>query len=187
MMVTMNRRELFKLTAAAAAVPSLAPAQHVHGIQSAPAADPAWKPSALDEHQNQTLIELSDLIIPATDTPGAKDALVNRYIDKFLAAGPQKELERMLDGLASLDGYAIRTHGRPFTGCTKEQRIAILTALDAGKEPGIEPAHQFFQQIKSWVARVYYNTKAGYDELNKGGRIPSTLGCQHPGHHASNG
>jgi hypothetical protein len=39
---------------------------------------PSWKPFFLDEHQNETLIILSDLIIPATDTPGAKEALVNR-------------------------------------------------------------------------------------------------------------
>ena len=45
-----------------------------------------WKPVFLDEHQNETLIILSDLIIPATDTPGAKEALVNRYIDLVMAA-----------------------------------------------------------------------------------------------------
>src|SRR5262245_53303704 len=48
-----------------------------------------WKPLFLDEHQNQTLIVLSDLIIPETDTPGAKQALVNRFVDLLLAAeGP---------------------------------------------------------------------------------------------------
>ena len=45
-----------------------------------------WTPAFLDEHQNETLIALSDLIIPKTDTPGAKEALVNRFIDQVLAA-----------------------------------------------------------------------------------------------------
>ena len=45
-----------------------------------------WKPSFLDDHQNETLIVLSDLIIPATDTPGAKSALVNRFLDKLMAS-----------------------------------------------------------------------------------------------------
>src|SRR2546422_5750167 len=31
-----------------------------------------WKPKFFDEHQNKTVIVLSDLIIPETDTPGAK-------------------------------------------------------------------------------------------------------------------
>src|SRR5262245_53237876 len=49
-------------------------------------AAPGWKPRFFDEHQNETLIVLSNLIIPATETPGAKEALANRYIDLVLAA-----------------------------------------------------------------------------------------------------
>src|SRR5215472_10887291 len=40
-----------------------------------------WKPQFFDAHQNETLIALTDLIIPTTNTPGAKAALVNRYLD----------------------------------------------------------------------------------------------------------
>ena len=47
-------------------------------------ADPNWKPAFLSEDQNETLIALSDMISPATDTPGAKEALVNRYLDLVL-------------------------------------------------------------------------------------------------------
>ena len=53
-----------------------------------------WKPLFLDEHQNETLIVLSDLIIPATDTPGAKEALVNRYIDLVMAAETPEKQQR---------------------------------------------------------------------------------------------
>jgi len=36
---------------------------------------PDWKPELFDAHQNETVVVLSELIIPATDTPGAKAAL----------------------------------------------------------------------------------------------------------------
>lgn len=45
---------------------------------SAELARPDWKPVLLDQHQDDTLIALSEAVIPATDTPGAKEALVNR-------------------------------------------------------------------------------------------------------------
>ena len=35
---------------------------------------PDWKPKFFDEHENETVVVLSDLIIPATDTPGAREA-----------------------------------------------------------------------------------------------------------------
>jgi hypothetical protein len=34
----------------------------------------AWKPGLFDDHENETVIALIDLIIPATDTPGPKAA-----------------------------------------------------------------------------------------------------------------
>src|SRR4029077_19500419 len=39
--------------------------------------DPNWKPPFLNDQKNAPLIALSDVIIPATATPGAKGAMVN--------------------------------------------------------------------------------------------------------------
>ena len=41
--------------------------------------DPNWKAVFLNDHQNESLIALSEAIIPATDTPGAKEALVGGW------------------------------------------------------------------------------------------------------------
>src|ERR1700730_2823473 len=68
-----------------AQTPELTPAQS--GVDaSKDLAAPGWNPLFSDENQNETLIVRNDLMIPATDPPGAKEALVNRYIDLVLAA-----------------------------------------------------------------------------------------------------
>ena len=36
--------------------------------------------------------------------------------------------------------------------------------------------------LKGMTAEVYYATEIGFNELNKGGRVPATFGCQHPEH-----
>jgi gluconate 2-dehydrogenase gamma chain len=158
-----NRRQIFQ--AAAVAVPAAALGQQVE-----------WKPLTLDAHQNQTVIVLSDLIIPATDTPGAKDANVNRYIDLFLTDGSEADRNRFLEGLGQLDGYAVRKFGKTFIDATKDQQITILKEFSAGTAG--KPSQNFFTQAKMLTSRIYYNTAIGFRELNKGGRVPRTFACK---------
>src|SRR5690606_12227406 len=47
-----------------------------------------WTPSVLSAEQFETVSQLVELIIPATETPGAKDALVDRYVDGVLESAP---------------------------------------------------------------------------------------------------
>lgn len=166
----MNRRELILVTASVAgALPALP--------QTA-----VWKPKLFDGHQNDTVIVLTELIIPATDTPGAKAAQVNRYMDLLLADGPASERERFFDGLAFLDGYSIRQHKAPFVKLTAAQQTAVLEAFDRGGDPAVEPGHRFFRMAKQLTSSIYYATEIGFRELNKGGRVPSSYGCSHPEH-----
>jgi hypothetical protein len=161
----MNRRDLIKISASVAAAPA------------ALAQTAAWKPLLFDAHQNDTVAALADLIIPATDTPGAKAAGVNRYIDLLLNDGPVEQRNEFLAGLAYLDGQAIAKHGQPFVKCTAAQQTAILTDFDKGSGPG----SRFFRMAKMMTSRIYYSTEIGTKELNKGG-IPASYGCQHPAH-----
>src|SRR6185295_16729074 len=125
----MKRRDLLKLGASSAAAPAALAQQAARPVSIVPQA--AWTPQLFDAHQNETVIALTERIIPATDTPGAKAALLNRHLDRLLHDGPVADQQRFLEGLAWLDGYAIREHARPFVRCSEPQQIAILEALDA--------------------------------------------------------
>src|SRR5882672_10298602 len=85
-----------------------------------------WKPRFLDEHQNETLIVLSDLMIPATDTPGAKEAQVNRYIDLVLAAEKPETQRAFLNSLGYLDGESIRRFKAAFRYLPREDQDNLL-------------------------------------------------------------
>src|SRR5579863_8669367 len=88
-----------------------------------------WKPLFLDEHQNETLIILSDLIIPATDTPGAKEALVNRYIDLVMAAETPETQRAFLNSLGYLDGESIRHLKAAFRYLKRDEQDDLLHSL----------------------------------------------------------
>src|SRR5579859_7890140 len=144
----MKRREMLRasvLTGAAAALSTslsaaqnppqsspppdeLTPAQR--GVDaSKDLASPNWKPLFLDEHQNETLIIFSDLLIPATDTPGAKEALVNRYIDLVLAADTRENQRSFLNSLGFVDGESIRRYKTAFRYLSREDQNDLLHFL----------------------------------------------------------
>src|ERR1700730_4341040 len=144
--VFMKRRDLLRagvLTGAAAALrppvsvaqsATVAPASELTPAQkgidaSKDLAAPGWKPLFLDEHQNETLVVLSDLIIPATDTPGAKEALVNRYIDLVLAAETPETQRAFLNSLGYLDGESIRRYRAAFRYLSGDEQDLLLHAL----------------------------------------------------------
>jgi Gluconate 2-dehydrogenase subunit 3 len=147
-----------------------------------------WKPVFFDEHQNETVVVLTEMIIPETDTPGAKSALVNRWIDLTLNEEDPSRQKRFIQGLAWLDGRSLKLYGKPFVRLGPEQQTELLTPLAdpenniAADRPGIE----FFQELKDRTIFGYYTSQAGMErELEYGGDDYHTEfpgACNHPEH-----
>ena len=177
-MQAMDRRDALKTTTAIALAPVLLPAESQRLVTA-----PGWKPQLFTPHQNETVIVLTELIIPTTDTPGAKQALVNRYIDLLLKDGPARERERFLAGLQWLDEYSRKQEGSEFVKLSPSKQVAVLEKLDSGDDPELKEGHTFFRMAKALTARLYYQTEIGYKELNKRG-VPGGFGCKDAPHKA---
>ena len=141
----------------------------------------AWKPLLLDPHQNKTVIVLTELVIPETDTPGAKAARVNEYIDLMLHDVEPDKGHSFLQGLGWLDGHAIDLHGVPFVGLEERQQVRILESLDEAEADELAPGATFFARLKRLTVEGYYTSRIGIAELNKHG-VPSTFACEHDSH-----
>lgn len=94
----------------------------------------AAKPYALrtlDARQNAMVVTISEAIIPETDTPGARAARVNEFVDAMVTDYfPAKERERFLAGLARVDAGAQRVHGKAFLELSSEEQVAVLEEFD---------------------------------------------------------
>ncbi|HET7840891.1 MAG TPA: gluconate 2-dehydrogenase subunit 3 family protein [Terriglobia bacterium] len=156
-----------------AATPAIARAASLHPAgPDAPPPDPDWKPLFFDEHQNATVEALSELIIPATTTPGAKAALVNRFIDLLLSDQDADKQKQFYAGLAWLDARSIELHNRTFVSLAPAQQTALLTPLAdaANSRPEDKPGVEFFEQMKDLTLYGYYTSKIGLEqELEYGG------------------
>jgi hypothetical protein len=193
-----NRREALRTFAAGAVGAASMPlwveslsaqalaAAHAHAADAVIVAQ-SWTPAVLTAPQNEAVIALTELIIPATDTPGAKAALVNRFVDRVLSNAPAAERAQFLQGLTWLDDRCRARVGRGVAAATTADLTALLTPL---AETGTHPAEDatgvaFFQALKSMTISGYYTTEIGLrQELGEDGRmvLPAFEGCNHPEH-----
>lgn len=189
----MQRREALKLLAGAAALPllsrdALALFQQVHDQL---ASLPALK--TLNAHQDATVTTIAEIIIPQTDTPGAKAARVNEFIDVVVTDWyDEQERSIFLKGLADVDAHSLDEFGRDFVDCSAKQQVQIVTELDEGLtkiREGIVPGTRrhirlrpeeknFFYMMKQLTLIGYYTSEAGSEEELHYEIIPSRhAGC----------
>lgn len=134
-----NRREALRRLAIGGAGVATMPAwvetlsalalDHAHTQKRAAATAAAWKPKVFTPQQNDTVITLTELIIPQTDTPGAKAAKVNEFIDTVLADAKPADREKFLAGLSWVDERATKLNGSAFVKNTPDQQVALLQRL----------------------------------------------------------
>jgi hypothetical protein len=162
---------------------------HAHAASSAVTAQD-WTPRVFTAKQNEAVIALTELIIPQTETPGAKAALVNRFIDGVLQRAPQKDREMFVQRLSWMDARSAALFGKDFLAAGPENQVALLTRLSkdggpAAAAPEDRDGAEFFEAIKSMTITGYYTTEIGlHQELGDDGVLfqPSFKGCDHPEH-----
>jgi hypothetical protein len=190
----MNRRELLRnslLTIGAAATVNIPVEALVFASgdnASRELARPGWKPVFLNVPQNETLIALGETIIPATDTPGAKAALVNRFLDLVLSVLPQETQHEFLESLTWFDTGAMERYKVTFVNLSDDEKQDLLnlvawphTHVRWGETDANFDGHQHFDRMKRWIATAYYSSPVGLKELGWDGWPARGIfkGCEH--------
>lgn len=132
---------------------------------AAPAPALAWTPTALTSDQARLLDVVAELIIPKTDTPGAREAGVPQFIDRALANYYEKDqADRLRAGLTRMDADAQTAHGAAFIALTPQQQIDLLTAYEregvAAKAQTPSQPH-FFPSLEDMVTVGYFTSEPG--------------------------
>ena len=189
----MQRRELFRIFGAGAALPALAPDVFAFFQDAQPKSGYTLK--TLNPHQNATAVAMAELIIPAAETPGAKGARVNEFMDLILTEwAHDDERQKFLDGLADVDKQSNALFGRDFVDCTPLQQETLLREMDqkiaverTKRSPGFSRtpasddarfAGSFFQIFKMMTIYGYYTSEVGFTQELKLEIIPGHFhGC----------
>ena len=116
----------------------------------------------LDPEQLQMTGEIAEMIIPATDTPGALATDVHGFIDHYLVECMTKaEQDTFLTGLKKINLVAEEKFHKTFLACTPKQHVELITELDKGTGDFNSVDQQFFKLFKSLTLFGYYTSEAG--------------------------
>ena len=161
-----------------------------------------WTPVFLDAGQNESLIALSESIVP-----GSGKAQVNRFIDLLLSVDTREKQKEFLASLSAIESESQKRFGHPFAALAEEQKNELLTIASkeveerkekkneaasgessTGEHTGQSPLtlHDHFENLKGWISGAYYSSEAGMRELGWTGdyAFDSYPACDHAeGHH----
>lgn len=114
------------------------------------------------------LDEVAETIIPATDTPGAKEAQVGTFMTVMVKdCYDEKNQKIFLAGMTKLDEASKKKfNGSGFMKLTPEQRKELLTELDKeqkeyGKNKKKEDDAHYFTQMKQLTLLGYFTSEPG--------------------------
>jgi glucoside 3-dehydrogenase (cytochrome c) hitch-hiker subunit len=152
-------------------VEGLTPAQQ--GIDAAGEfANSNWKPLFFSDEQNETVASLCDVIIPAAETPGAKQAMVNRYADLVLSAESPEAQIAFVTALQHIDDESGRVYGKPFRALSADEQVEVLIpmAFPMQGQSGIagtlaDTGYLHFSRVKGLIVEGYYSSEIGDNDL----------------------
>jgi hypothetical protein len=111
-----------------------------------------YEPRTLTRDQFHRIGLIADHIIPPTDTPGAKGAGVDRFIDEMLTNfHPEAAREQFLRELDRVDAVSRSMFGSRFDQLDRDQQIDVVHLLDAVAFPD---ASTDPEEARAMAARV---------------------------------
>jgi hypothetical protein len=117
----------------------------------------------LSPTQDATLSCIAEILLPQTDTVGATQVGVNRFIDLLLTESMlEHDRDRFLAGLAAIDARSLSLYGAPVAIARAEDQESLIRALD-GRLPARTPT----KAERAVIDREPVTAERGYELLKR--------------------
>jgi gluconate 2-dehydrogenase gamma chain len=178
-MSEITRRDVLRrlgLTLMATGVLDRVSAQEVHHLALTAQASNggAYSPKALTDHEYQTLVRLTDFIIPVENgKPGAVAAGAAAWIDMLASENAQLK-SIYTKGLAWTDEAMKKRGAKDFLSATTDQQTALLDliAYRRNESPELDPGIQFFTMARRMTVDAFYTSEIGIADIDYRGNRP---------------
>lgn len=115
------------------------------------------------EAQAALLLDVAEIMIPATETVGATDTQTVLFLDQLMltwaSAATQEEIVAFVE---SLDAIAQSTHQRAYLDLDNDTRRALLDRIDQASFSSTEDsaALPFYRRVKWLIFHIHYSSEA---------------------------
>lgn len=172
----MNRRDLLKLITAATGTALIGGNALLAGCTTQ-----NNKPQlSFTDEDVRLLDEVAEVILPRTDTPGAKDAEVGAFMRVFVTDCYTAEEQAVFHaGLVQLRERCQSELGENFMALTGEQSQSLLQALDAEAKAQVAAGgSHYFTMIKQLTLFGFFTSEVGGTQVLRHIAIPGRYeGC----------
>ncbi len=119
----------------------------------------AYKHLSIDGNQEKLISEVSETIIPATDTPGAKDTYTHLFVLKMLDDCYNKdEQQQFIKGMKEFEKLSQKKFDKSFVDCNMLQREELVRNNINSKNVS-EDISAFFKIMKKLTVQGYMTSK----------------------------
>lgn len=159
----MKRREALKKTTWILKATLFSPAimQVLQACREKPL--PAGELFILTPQQDVLVQALSDTIIPSTNTPGATEVGVHRFMDLLLRdVFEEADVQRLLQGLQDFEGDCMKETGSSFVALPQEERQKYLQTVDQNvMAQQYQESVPFYFTFKHLTTVIYFSSEEG--------------------------
>ena len=111
----------------------------------------------LSSEQEELLEQITETIIPATDTAGAKELGTYHFVLTMVDDCSEKEQqENFMKGLDEVNELSKEKYNNAFIKCTPQQQLELLTRIDKKEFDG--KVNEFLKMTKGLTIRGYTNS-----------------------------
>ena len=146
-----------------------------------------WTPAFFNATQAAIVSEVAEIIIPRTDTPGAKDLGVPAFIDSMLKVAYSKtDQERYVRGLEQFAQRAAQRHGKAFVDLNADQQQQLVrevhdSAIQAGRNNELDDRREnrpFILMTKELTMLGFFTSEVGATRILQYTPVPGAYrGC----------
>ena len=139
--------------------------------------------SLLTPERARVMEAMGQVILPATDTPGASEAGVSEFVAALVDGWlDDDDRDRFLAGIDAVDPACRGRFGADFAECAPGDQAAFVGELDREvsalrDDPEADEALHFFHDVKRFTLTAYFTSEAGLAALGHRTVFRTFEGC----------